>query len=104
MSLEILDVAFVLLRGPFSPKGAEIPAFARFWVFLARIEPILAACEFADHERLRPPLQFSLAKDKWIWHRHSAAINSTRGFTVGVITTKIVTCTVVGSVKPVIIV
>src|ERR1700688_1105992 len=49
MPLEILHVAFVLLRRLLAGESAEIapPAGAR--IFLARVEPVLAGLEFADH-------------------------------------------------------
>src|SRR5664280_2057795 len=57
MPLEILDVALVLLRGLLAGKGAEITAPAGARIFLARIEPVLAAAELADHARARSRLR-----------------------------------------------
>jgi hypothetical protein len=50
--LEILHFALVFLRGAFGRKGAEIAPFAGARIFLARIQPIFAGGEFADHEEL----------------------------------------------------
>src|ERR1041385_4651298 len=49
MPLEILHVALVLFGGRAGPEGAEISALAGSRIDLARIEPVLAALQFADH-------------------------------------------------------
>jgi hypothetical protein len=49
MPLEVLNVAFVLLRGFPRSKCAEVSAFSRTWICFTRIEPILARFEFANH-------------------------------------------------------
>jgi hypothetical protein len=54
MPLEILDSAFVLLRGSASRKRAEITPPAGLRILLARIEPVLAGRELANHERRLP--------------------------------------------------
>ena len=51
MPLEVLDLTLVSLRGPLGSEGAEIAALAGARTFLARIEPVLPAGEFADHRR-----------------------------------------------------
>jgi hypothetical protein len=50
-AFEILDVPFVLLRRCLAVEGAEIFAFARSRIFLARIQPILTGFQFPDHNR-----------------------------------------------------
>jgi hypothetical protein len=47
--LEILNRAFVLLRCSFAVERAEVFSFARFRIFLAGIQPILAGFQFSDH-------------------------------------------------------
>lgn len=47
--LEILHRALVLLRGFSRSERAEVPAFAGFRIFLARIEPVLAGFQFSNH-------------------------------------------------------
>ena len=49
MPLEILNFLLVLLGSFFRPESAEIAPFASAWVLLARIEPIFAGGELADH-------------------------------------------------------
>src|SRR5471032_2459462 len=47
--LEVLDCALVRLRLLARGEGAEIAPQAGLWVLLARVEPVLAVLEFADH-------------------------------------------------------
>jgi hypothetical protein len=47
--LEVLNLAFVLLGGAFALEGAEVAALAGLRVLLARIEPVFAGFELADH-------------------------------------------------------
>jgi hypothetical protein len=49
MPFEILNRAFVFLRRSLAVEGAEIFAFARSRIFLARIQPILAGFQFPNH-------------------------------------------------------
>jgi hypothetical protein len=42
MSLEVLHVAFMFLSSFAAVEGAEIAALARFWIFFARIKPVLS--------------------------------------------------------------
>src|SRR5580704_2227591 len=49
MPFEILHGAFVLLGGGAAVEGAEIAAFAGLGIYLARIEPVFAGRQFADH-------------------------------------------------------
>ena len=49
MTFEVLHGAFVLLRGRAAAERAEIAAPPGLRILLARIEPILAGCELADH-------------------------------------------------------
>ena len=49
MALEILDGAFVPFGGSARGKGAEIAALPGLPIFLARIEPVFAGFELADH-------------------------------------------------------
>jgi hypothetical protein len=48
-ALEILHVFFVLLGGLARLERAEVSAFSGLGIFLARIEPLLARRQFADH-------------------------------------------------------
>ena len=50
MTLEILNRAFVFLRGGLAVKCAEIFPLARSRIFLAGIQPILAGFQFPNHE------------------------------------------------------
>ena len=52
MTLKILNGALVFLGGRARLERAEIAAPARLRIDLARIEPIAARLEFADHRRL----------------------------------------------------
>ena len=49
MALEILDFALVFLRGFLAVECAEVAALAGLRIFLAGIEPSLAASQLADH-------------------------------------------------------
>src|SRR5262249_36280815 len=49
-SLEILHGALVLLRGGAAGKGAEIAPLAGVRILFARIEPVFAGGEFANHD------------------------------------------------------
>jgi hypothetical protein len=49
MPLEILHRLLMLLRRRAVLEGAEVAAFAGLGVELARIEPVLAGFQFADH-------------------------------------------------------
>jgi hypothetical protein len=51
-SFEILDVALVSLCGFPRREGAEIATLASARIFFARIKPVLAVDELADHPRL----------------------------------------------------
>src|SRR5262245_27279459 len=51
-SLEELNGAFVLLGLLARREGAQVPALAGLRVLLARIEPVLARFDFADHRSL----------------------------------------------------
>lgn len=55
--LEKLNRSLVLLGGRERLEGAEVAPPARSRVFLARIQPILAALELANHLYLRSPLR-----------------------------------------------
>src|SRR2546423_1832336 len=48
--LEELHLALVLSGFFVRAEGAEVPAFARLRIDLARIEPILTRLEFANHD------------------------------------------------------
>jgi hypothetical protein len=49
MPLEVLNLALVLLCRRAARKRAEIPPLVRLRIHLARVEPILAGFEFANH-------------------------------------------------------
>lgn len=49
MSLEILDLALVLLRGFFCRERAEIAALAGARILFSRVKSVFAAGKFADH-------------------------------------------------------
>jgi hypothetical protein len=49
MPLEILHRAFVLFGRLARLEGAEIATPAGLWIGHARIEPVLARFQFADH-------------------------------------------------------
>lgn len=49
MMFEILNRALVFFSGTLALEGAEILSFARFRIFLARIEPILTRFQFPNH-------------------------------------------------------
>ena len=53
MPLEILHRALVPLGRSAACKRTEIAAASGFWVLLARVNPVLARCQLADHDR--PP-------------------------------------------------
>ena len=52
MPFEILHGALVLLGGGAAVEGAEIAAAAGLRIYLARIEPVFAGRQFADHWRV----------------------------------------------------
>src|ERR1700749_443116 len=52
MPFEILNRALVLLGRGTGAEGAKIAASASLRIFLARIKPVLAGCELADHRYL----------------------------------------------------
>src|SRR5689334_21466889 len=52
VALEILDVALMFLRCRKTVEGAQVAALAGFGVLLARLEPVLAASQFADHDSI----------------------------------------------------
>jgi hypothetical protein len=52
MPFEILNRAFVFLRRSLAVEGAEIFSFARSWIFLAGIQPILAGFQFPNHAKV----------------------------------------------------
>jgi len=47
--LEVLHCLLVFLCLRLCPERAEISSFARFWIFLARIQPVLPGFQFPDH-------------------------------------------------------
>lgn len=47
--LEILNRAFVLLRGRLTVERSQIFSFTRFGIFLARIQPILTGFQLPNH-------------------------------------------------------
>src|SRR3954452_14776766 len=53
MPLEILHLALVLLGGSFRGKRGEIAPPSGAWIDLARIEPVFARFQLADHRSLR---------------------------------------------------
>src|SRR3546814_20979108 len=48
--LEVLDFAFVLLRGLLAVEGAEVPALADLLVLAARVDAVFPGFELADHD------------------------------------------------------
>jgi hypothetical protein len=48
---EILHGAFVFLGGGARGEGSEVVALAGFGIFLARVEPVFAGFELADHRK-----------------------------------------------------
>ncbi|WP_292242443.1 hypothetical protein, partial [Mesorhizobium sp.] len=54
--LEILHLAFVLLRSLAAVKCPEIAALAGLFVLLARIEPVFSVFDFSDRLSLPEPL------------------------------------------------
>lgn len=49
MPFEILNRAFVFLRCTLAVERTEIFSFARSWIFLAGIQPILPGFQFPNH-------------------------------------------------------
>src|SRR4051794_23734311 len=49
VTLEILHLALMFLGRSAAPERAEVAALAGLGIHLARIEPIFARCELADH-------------------------------------------------------
>ena len=49
MSLEVLNVAFVLLGRPAAVERAEIPPLAGLRILLPRIQPIFSGRQLPDH-------------------------------------------------------
>src|SRR5579864_3009841 len=49
-TFEELDRAFVLQSGGPAGKRAEIAPLASLWIFLVRVQAVLAGFELADHE------------------------------------------------------
>jgi hypothetical protein len=67
MPLKILDIALVLLCGLFGGKGAEVASLSGARIFLARIESVFAAGEFADHRCT--PLFLAVKPWQLLWFR-----------------------------------
>jgi uncharacterized protein (DUF433 family) len=67
MPFEILHRALMFFSGGEGGKRTQIPPFAGLGIFLARIEPILAVFQFADHDSLggNQPLYYH-----WLYHHH----------------------------------
>jgi hypothetical protein len=53
MALEILDGAFVFLRGSLAVERAKVFSFARSRILFARIQPILPGFQFPNHDSTR---------------------------------------------------
>ena len=49
MSFEVLHGTFVLLRRCFRIERAQILSLPRLGIFLARVQPELARCQFSNH-------------------------------------------------------
>jgi hypothetical protein len=64
MTFEVLHRLLVFLRRSLCREGAEISSFARFRIFLSRIEPILARFQFPDHD----PIEYS--QTEWAPRAH----------------------------------
>jgi hypothetical protein len=64
MAFKVLHCLLVFLRRSLCLERAEISSFARFRIFLARIEPILAGFQFPDHK----PIEYS--QTEWAPHPH----------------------------------
>src|SRR6478752_174002 len=52
VALEVLHVTLVLLRRGARLEGAKVAALAGLGIGLARVEPVFAGCELADHGSL----------------------------------------------------
>src|SRR6476620_5445776 len=52
VALEVLHLALVLLRRSARLEGAEVAALAGLGIGLARVKPVFAGCELADHGSL----------------------------------------------------
>ena len=58
MAFKVLHCLLVFFRRSFCLERAEISSLTRFWIFLARIQPILARFQSPDHE----PIEYSQTK------------------------------------------
>jgi hypothetical protein len=52
MAFEVLHPAFMRLGLQQRGKGPQVAAFARFWVFLARVQAVLAGFQFTNQGRI----------------------------------------------------
>jgi hypothetical protein len=50
LALEELHGPFVLFRGRARLEGAKVPSLARFGVLLSRVQAVLAALQFPNHQ------------------------------------------------------
>ena len=64
MLLEKLHGALVFLRRRARIERAEITPPAGLWIYLARIEPVFARCELADHGWVLRRTNVCLNKDR----------------------------------------
>jgi hypothetical protein len=64
MVFEVLHRLLVFLRRGLCLERAEISSFARLWIFLTGIHPILARFQFPDHE----PIEYS--QTEWAPRAH----------------------------------
>ena len=55
MPFEILNRAFVFLRRSLGLERPEISSFSGLWIFLPRVQPILAGFQFPDHGDFSAP-------------------------------------------------
>src|SRR4051794_18565100 len=73
MALEVLHRAFVLLGGGAGAEGAQIAALAGLRILLARVEPVLAGFQLADHGG--PPSPITRPITRWVALRSIRATN-----------------------------
>ncbi len=52
MAFKVLHRLLVFLCRSLCLEGAEVSALTRFWIFLARIQPILAGFQLPDHDSI----------------------------------------------------
>src|ERR1043165_8025519 len=69
VSLEILNVAFVLLGRCFCIKGAEVAALTSLGILLARIEAILSRLQFSNHDAKKLAIPLPLIHLKLLTQR-----------------------------------